>query len=104
MTEQGGMEFDVMEHLTGWGPNRYNIAMHWDGYQKNHKSDRTDKLYVQPDKDGFITTGLLWTPESAIYYANGQEVLRSGKTHASAACQPDDDVYAAFGGLGQYGP
>ena len=49
MTEQGGMEFDVMEHLTGWGPNRYNIAMHWDGYQKNHKSDGTDKLYVQPD-------------------------------------------------------
>ena len=31
---------------------------------------------MQPDKDGFITSGLLWTPGSAIYYCNGREVLR----------------------------
>ena len=75
-TGNGGMEFDIMEFLTRWGPYRYNIAMHYDGYGKDHKSLGTDKIYVQPDKDGFITCGLLWTPGSAIYYANGREVLR----------------------------
>lgn len=75
-TKFGGMEFDIMEHLTRWGPNRYNIAMHYDGYDKEHKSIGSDKIYAQPDKDGFITAGLLWTPGSAIFYANGQEVSR----------------------------
>jgi hypothetical protein len=31
------MEFDIMEHLTRWGPNRFNIAMHYDGYGEGHK-------------------------------------------------------------------
>jgi len=75
-TANGGMEFDIMEHLTRWGSNRYNIAMHYDGYDKDHKSIGADKIYVQPDKEGFITCGLLWTPGSAIYYCNGQEVAR----------------------------
>ena len=75
-TGNGGMEFDIMEHLTRWGRFRYNIAMHYDGYGKDHKSVGMDKIYVRPDKDGFITCGLLWTPGSAIYYCNGREVLR----------------------------
>jgi len=72
----GGMEFDIMEFLTIYGPYRYNIAMHWDGYGKLHKSTGSDKNYVQADKDGYITSGLLWTPGSAIYYCNGKETLR----------------------------
>jgi beta-glucanase (GH16 family) len=75
-TGNGGMEFDVMEHLDRWGPHRYNIAMHWDGYGKDHKSNGSDRIYVQPDRDGYITCGLLWTPGSATYYCNGEEVLR----------------------------
>ncbi|MDQ2732117.1 MAG: glycoside hydrolase family 16 protein, partial [Armatimonadota bacterium] len=75
-TGNGGMEFDVMEHLTRWGHYRYNIAMHYDGYGKDHKQIGSEKVYVQPDKDGFLTCGLLWTPGSAVYYCNGQEVLR----------------------------
>ena len=75
-TGHGGMEFDIMEHLTRWGPYRYNIAMHWDGYQKNHKSTGSEHIYVQPDKDGYITTGLLWSPGLLVYYNNGKEVLR----------------------------
>jgi beta-glucanase (GH16 family) len=72
----GGMEFDIMEFLSGWGPYRYNIAMHWDGYGKEHKSTGSENNYVRTDKDGYITCGLLWTPGSAIYYVNGREVLR----------------------------
>ena len=75
-TANGGMEFDIMEHLTRWGPFRYNIAMHHDGYGKQHKMIGSDKVYVQPDKDGFLTCGLLWTPGSAVYYCNGREVYR----------------------------
>ncbi len=75
-TANGGMEFDIMEHLTRWGPNRYNISMHYDGYGATHKSLGSDKIYVQPDKDGYITCGLLWTPGLAVYYCNGHEVLR----------------------------
>lgn len=75
-TANGGMEFDILESLTRWGPTRYNIAMHYDGYEKNHKSVGSDFIYAQPDADGFLTVGLLWTPGSAVYYANGREVLR----------------------------
>ena len=75
-TAKGAMEFDVLEQLTRWGPYRFNIAMHWDGYQKSHKQTGSDKIYFQPDKDGFVTVGLLWTPAQAVYYVNGGEVLR----------------------------
>ncbi len=75
-TEDGGMEFDIMEHLTRWGPYRYNISLHYDGYGVNHKAVGSDKIYVQPDKDGYLTCGLLWTPGSAVFYCNGKEVLR----------------------------
>jgi beta-glucanase (GH16 family) len=75
-TGNGGMELDIMEHLTRWGPYRYNIAMHWDGYGKEHTSVGSDRNYVQADKDGFITSGMLWTPGSLVYYCNGKELLR----------------------------
>ncbi|MGB8355431.1 MAG: family 16 glycosylhydrolase [Chthoniobacteraceae bacterium] len=75
-TSDGGMEMDIMEHLTRWGPHRYNIANHWDGYGKEHKSVGNVFNYVLPDKDGFITVGLLWTPGQAVYYANGNEMFR----------------------------
>ena len=75
-TSDGGMEFDIMEQLSRWGRYRYNIAMHWDGYGKEHKNAGTGTIYVQPDKDGFLTCGLLWSPGLAVYYCNGREVLR----------------------------
>jgi len=75
-TGNGAMELDIMEHLTRWGPNRYNVAMHWDGYGKEHKSLGSSCNYVQPDKDGFITAGLLWTPGLLVHYCNGKEIFR----------------------------
>jgi beta-glucanase (GH16 family) len=75
-TGSGGMEFDIMEHLTRWGPYRYNIALHFDGYGPEHKSVGSACNYVQADKDGFITPGLLWTPGSAVFYCNGRELWR----------------------------
>lgn len=75
-TKNGAMEFDIMEFLGRWGQYRYNIAMHWDGYGKEHQQTGCTTIYFQPDKDGYITAGLLWLPGLAVYYANGREVLR----------------------------
>lgn len=75
-TGNGAMEMDIMEHLTRWGPHRYNIANHWDGYGKDHVSCGSSMNYVPADKDGFITCGLLWTPGAIAYYGNGKELLR----------------------------
>ena len=75
-TGHGGMELDIMEHLTRWGPHRYNNALHWDGYGKDHTSIGSTCNYVQADKDGYITSGMLWTPGSVIWYCNGQELFR----------------------------
>jgi len=84
-TKNGGMEFDIMEHLTRWGPFRYNVAVHYDGYEKEHKSLGTDKIYVQADKDGFLTCGLLWEPGLAVWYCNGIEVARWKDERVSSA-------------------
>ncbi|KPK60110.1 MAG: hypothetical protein AMK73_08270 [Planctomycetes bacterium SM23_32] len=75
-TRNGGMELDIMEHLTRWGPYHYHIAMHWDGYEEDHKTMGSSGIYVQPDEEGFFTAGLLWTPGLLVYYANGREVGR----------------------------
>ncbi|MEX1090314.1 MAG: glycoside hydrolase family 16 protein [Phycisphaeraceae bacterium] len=83
-TKNGGMEFDILEHLTRWGPHRYNIAMHWDGYQKEHKATGAT-IYAGHDKDGFITSGLLWLPGQAVIYANGREIARWDNQRVSSA-------------------
>ena len=75
-TSDGGMEFDIMETLSIWGPNRHDFGMHWDGYMKYHKSIGMFTAYVHPDKDGFITVGMLWTPSLLIMYDNGKEAAR----------------------------
>lgn len=74
-TNNGGMEFDIMEYLSRWGPNRHTVAFHWDGYQKNHKATGTP-IYVAPDEEGYITSGLLWLPGLAVVYCQGEEVAR----------------------------
>jgi len=75
-TGQGAMEFDVMEFLSRWGVHRFNIAFHWDGYEKEHKQTGSSTIYTGADKDGFITAGLLWTPGKAVIYCNGSVVAQ----------------------------
>jgi hypothetical protein len=75
-TKNGGMEFDIMESLSLWGPWRHDFGMHWDDYVKYHKSTGVFTCYVPPDKDGFITVGMLWTPGLVVMYDNGREAAR----------------------------
>ncbi len=72
-TDPRGMELDVLEHLTRWGPYRYTTAMHWDGYGKNHKATGA-AVYFNPTPDSWITSGVLWLPGELTYYVNGREV------------------------------
>ncbi len=75
-TKFGGMEFDIVEQLSTYGTQRFNMAMHWDGYGAAHKATGSGSIYVPADKDGFLVVGLLWTPESATLYGNGKELAR----------------------------
>jgi beta-glucanase (GH16 family) len=75
-TSDGGMEIDVTESQSAWGAYRFNMACHWDGYQAFHKTAGTSTNYVQPDQDGFIVVGLLWTPGAIVGYGNGREIFR----------------------------
>ena len=70
-TKQGGMEFDVFEGQSMWGPYRTTFGMHWDSYGKYHKSAGMGTHYNRPDKDGFLTIGMLWTPGHVAVYSNG---------------------------------
>ena len=70
-TSNGGMEYDIMEYLTRYGSSRYNIALHWDDYGKDHRSVGNGRMYVPPDADGFITSGMLWEPGRLEFYGNG---------------------------------
>lgn len=71
-TKEGGMEFDVFEGQSMWGPYRTTFGMHWDSYVKYHKSAGTSSHYNLPDKDGFLTIGLLWLPGHVSVYSQGR--------------------------------
>ena len=90
-TKSGGMEFDIMEHLTRWGANRFNIAMHWDGYGKEHKSIGSTCVYFTPDKDGFVTSGLLWEPGLLVFYCQGREIGRWADERVASV--PEDIMF-----------
>jgi len=95
-TSDGGMEFDILEYLTRYGPYRYNIALHWDGYGEDHKANGTDRIYVQPDAEGYITAGLLWEPGRLTFYANGKALLQC--TDPRVASVPEYILFTAVSG------
>ena len=68
----GGMEIDIVESQTMWGPHRFNTACHWDGYGKEHKVVGTSANYVATDEEGYITVGMLWLPGEITMYGNGE--------------------------------
>ncbi|PTX97026.1 hypothetical protein DB345_07570 [Spartobacteria bacterium LR76] len=71
-TKDGGMEFDVFEGQSMWGPYRTTFGVHWDDYVKYHKSAGTSSHYNRPDKDGYLTIGMLWLPGHISVYSQGR--------------------------------
>ena len=71
-----GMEIDVMEHLSRWKPNKFHLASHWNGFDKDMESFSHDYHLSSIDKNGYVKFGLLWKPKLLIWYANDVEVAR----------------------------
>ncbi len=74
-TGNQGMEIDIIEHLTEWGPGRNNVALHWDGYGDDHKSWSNNRIYFGPTPDGWHTFGVLWEPGKLTWYIDGKKVV-----------------------------
>lgn len=72
-TYDGGMEIDMVEAQSLWGPHRFNTSCHWDGYGKEHKKLGTNANYIPADADGFITVGMLWLPGHLSFWGNGEK-------------------------------
>lgn len=70
-THNGGMEVDVLEELSNWGPGRYNIGLHWDGYKEDHKMTYTNKNYYGPTPDDWHVFGVLWEPGKYTFFCDG---------------------------------
>ena len=60
------------------GQNKCNIAVHWDGYGKEHKSWGR-KIDAPKLDEGFHIFGLLWTPEEYVFFYDGKEVFRTAE-------------------------
>jgi len=54
------------------GQNKCNIAVHWDGYGKEHKSWGR-KIDAPKLDEGFHIFGLLWTPEEYVFFSDGKD-------------------------------
>lgn len=85
-TRDGGMEIDIMEHLTEWGPGRYNVACHWDGYEAGHRQWGTAHLYYRPTPDDWHTFGLLWEPGKLTWFCDG--LKKAEFAHERVGTQP----------------
>ncbi len=77
-----GAEIDIFE--APWrGKEEVNVAVHWDGYGKEHKSWGI-KAPAPGLNEGFHVFSLLWTPEEYVFYVDGKEVKR---TSEGGVCQ-----------------
>jgi beta-glucanase (GH16 family) len=76
-----GTEIDIMEKP--WLDERINYALHWDGYDTDHKSQ--GKVVRAPGvTDGWHTFGLCWRPDEYVFSVDGKETWR---TKAGGVCQ-----------------
>ncbi|MDF3056324.1 MAG: glycoside hydrolase family 16 [Rariglobus sp.] len=73
-TGNGGMEIDIMEILSEWGPGRNSVATHWDGYGADHKQWGTSQIYYGPTADGWHVYGLLWEPGKLTWFVDGKKL------------------------------
>jgi beta-glucanase (GH16 family) len=69
-----GTEIDIVE--IPWRDGKITMNLHWDGYDKAHKSAGTNTTMAVLT-EGFHDYGLLWTPEEYVFYVDGKEVWRS---------------------------
>lgn len=65
-----GAEIDIMEKP--WLDDKYNVAIHWDGYGEKHGSvAMAPKL--EGAMEGYHTFGLWWSDDAYRFYADGRQ-------------------------------
>ena len=74
-TSESGTEIDIFEYLRTKGENIQH-TLHWDGYRKNHKTEKKTS-FIRGLTKGWHTVGLLWTSEDYIFYVDGNETWRT---------------------------
>ena len=71
-----GMEIDIMEHLSEWGPNSFHYAAHWDGYKKTRQSMGARYAISHDAPGGYRKFGLYWQEGLLIWFIDDIEVER----------------------------
>jgi len=77
-----GAEIDIFE-ATWRDQAKVNVALHWDGYGKEHRS-WARQVETPGVNEGFHTFGLDWRPDVYVFYYDGKEVAR---TDAGGVCE-----------------
>lgn len=82
-TGRDGIEIDVFEAINGWN-NQIQHALHWDGYDANHKKENK-KMYNQTHlyDDNYHLMAVEWTPDEYIFYIDGKETWRTNAGEVS---------------------
>ncbi len=74
-TQDGGMEFDIMESLGHWGPDMTSHALHWDGYAPGHPRLGSGYFSSPPTDDGFHVYGMSWQEGEVRFFVDGVETF-----------------------------
>jgi beta-glucanase (GH16 family) len=72
-----GTEIDIVETINNH-EGKYNSALHWNGYGRQHKSTVSDNVPLPVNiYDGdFHIFALDWSPSEYVFYVNGKEFWR----------------------------
>ena len=109
----GGVEIDVCEHrrVDGSGSNidgRVHHALHWDGYEDDHKSKSESSGYLNLGT-GFHTYGLEWTESYYNFYVDNRltwhvtEPISQRTQYFKLSSEVRDDSWAGSIPPGGYG-
>jgi beta-glucanase (GH16 family) len=69
-----GTEIDIVE--IPWRDGKVTFNLHWDGYDKDHKSAGSSTT-IPALTESFHDYSLLWTKEEYVFYVDGKEVWRT---------------------------
>jgi len=70
-----GIEIDIVETINNH-QNKYNAALHWDGYETQHKSEGSTLTPVNIYDGNFHIFALEWTSSAYIFYVDNVEFWR----------------------------
>jgi beta-glucanase (GH16 family) len=70
-----GTEIDIVESIHNQN-GEYNAALHWNGYENNHKNVGSSTRPVNIYDGEFHVFALDWSPSEYVFYVDGVEFWR----------------------------